>query len=117
MVNYLERQLDPVFSALSDPTRRAILTRLIQGEATVTQVAEPFKTSLPAISRHIKVLEAAGLLVRRRDGRTHHLMLVASPLKNAMGWLEQYHSFWESQFDSLEQFLKDGGGEQPGKSR
>ena len=111
MVNYTTGQLDPVFAALSDPTRRAILTRLIQGEATVTQVAKPFKTSLPAISKHIKILEQAGLLARRKDGRIHHLRLVASPLKNAMGWLEQYQGFWESQLDSLEQFLKDSGDE------
>ncbi len=117
MVNYANRQLDPVFAALADPTRRAILARLTHGEATVTEVAEPFKTSLPAISKHIRVLEAAGLLARRKDGRTHHLRLVASPLKNAVHWLEQYHWFWESQFDSLEQFLKEGGDEQPGQSR
>jgi DNA-binding transcriptional ArsR family regulator len=109
MVNYSERQLTPVFSALSDPTRRAILTRLTRGEATVSQVAKPFGTSLPAISKHIKILEEAGLLARRKRGRTHHLHLVASPLKNAMQWLEQYHWFWESQFDSLESFLKDAG--------
>jgi DNA-binding transcriptional ArsR family regulator len=111
MVNYMTGQLDPVFAALSDPTRRAILTRLIQGEATVTQVAKPFNKSLPAISKHIKILEEAGLLARRKDGRIHHLRLVALPLKNAMGWLEQYQGFWESQLDSLEQFLKDSDDE------
>ena len=111
MVKYTARQLDPVFSALADPTRRAILRRLRRGEATVTQVAQPFATSLPAISKHIKVLEEAGLLARRRDGRTHHLRLVASPLKIAVQWLEQYQVFWESQLDSLEQFLKADGDE------
>ena len=108
MVNYSIAQLDPVFAALADPTRRAILLRLSHGEATVTEVAEPFETSLPAISKHIKVLEQAGLVTRRKDGRIHHLRLVASPLKNAAQWLEQYQWFWESQFDSLEQFLNEG---------
>jgi len=117
MVNYIGKQLDPVFAALADPTRRAILVRLTHGEATVTEVAEPFETSLPAISKHIKVLEEAGLVARRKDGRTHYLRLVASPLKSAAQWLEQYHWFWESQLDSLEQFLKEGGDEQPGPSR
>lgn len=116
MVNYSSKQLDPVFAALADPTRRAILVRLTHGEATVMQVAQPFETSLPAISKHIKVLEEAGLVARRKDGRTHHLRLVASPLKNAVQWLEQYRWFWESQFDSLEQFLKESSDEQPGQS-
>ena len=114
MVNYSSNQLDPVFAALADPTRRAILARLRHGEATVTEVAGPFETSLPAISKHIKVLEQAGLVARRKSGRTHHLRLVVSPLKNAMQWLEQYQWFWESQFNSLEQFLNEGSDEQPG---
>lgn len=116
MVKYSARQLNPVFSALADPTRRAILTRLKLGEATVTQVAQPFETSLPAISKHIRVLEEAGLLARRKDGRTYHLRLVARPMKIAAQWLEQYQWFWESQLDSLEQFLREGGDEKPGKS-
>ena len=107
MVNYGSGQLNTVFAALADPTRRAILVRLTRGEATVTEVAEPFEWSLPAISKHVKVLEGAGLITRRREGRTHYLRLVASPLKNAVSWLEQYRWFWESQFDALEQFLKD----------
>ena len=111
MVKYSRNPLDPVFAALADPTRRAILTRLTLGEATVTQVAEPFEASLPAISKHIKVLEGAGLLARRKDGRTYHLRLVASPLKSAVQWLEQYQMFWESQLDSLSRFLKEGGDE------
>lgn len=117
MVNYTNKQLDPIFAALADSTRRAILARLRHGEATVTEVAEPFTTSLPAISKHIKVLEEAGLVARRKDGRIHHLRLVASPLKNAVQWLEQYHGFWEAQFDSLEQFLKEGNVGQPSQSR
>ncbi len=111
MVNYPVDTLDPVFAALADPTRRAILARLFEGEATVTEVAEPFTTSLPAVSRHIRVLEVAGLVARRREGRIHHLHLVASPLKNAAEWLERYHQFWETQFNSLEQFLRSGSDE------
>jgi DNA-binding transcriptional ArsR family regulator len=117
MVNYPSQPLDPVFAALADPTRRAILVRLLHGEATVTEVAEPFQTSLPAISRHIRKLEEAGLITRRKDGRTHHLGLAASPLKNAAQWLEQYQRFWESQLDSLEQFLREEGDEQTSQSR
>ena len=117
MVNYSGERLDPVFGALADPTRRAILLHLSHGEATVSQVAEPFETSLPAISRHIKVLEEAGLVARRKDGRTHYLRLVASPLKSAAQWLEQYHWFWESGLNALEQFLEEGGDEQSGPTR
>jgi len=117
MVNYSSAQLDPVFSALSDATRRAILVRLINGEATVTEVAKPFGTSLPAISKHIKILEEAGLVERRKDGRIHHLRLVAAPLKDAAQWLDQYHWFWEAQLDSLEKFLKEGGDEQSSQTR
>ncbi len=111
MINYPQERLDTVFSALSDPTRRAILQRLTRGEATVTQVAAPFETSLPAISKHLKVLEGAGLIARRREGRTHYLRLVATPLQDAAEWLNTYRWFWESQFDSLAQFLDEGGDE------
>ncbi len=117
MVKYSTEQLDQVFGALADPTRRAILDRLSRGEATVSQVAEPFGTSLPAISRHIKVLEDARLVVRRRDGRIHHLSLAASPLEEAVRWLERYRGFWEAQLDSLEKFLKEGGDGQSGSAR
>jgi DNA-binding transcriptional ArsR family regulator len=111
MVNYSLEQLDPVFAALSDGTRRAILSRLTRGEATISEIAQPFRTSLPAISKHIKVLEEAGLVARRKDGRTNHLRLVASPLKSAAQWLDQYQGFWEAQFDSLERFLEETGDE------
>jgi DNA-binding transcriptional ArsR family regulator len=117
MVNYSERELDPIFAALADPTRRAILAHLSHGEATVTQIAEPFETSLPAISRHIKVLEAAGLVKRRKEGRIHHLRLNPASLKDAVAWLDQYRWFWETQFDSLEQLLKEGGDDNLGKPR
>ncbi|MCH7663229.1 MAG: winged helix-turn-helix transcriptional regulator [Chloroflexi bacterium] len=112
MVNYSPTQLDAAFSALADPVRREIIARLLQGPATVTEVAEPFPISLPAISRHVRVLEGAGLLVRRRQGRFHHLHLNAEPLKEAADWLGIYEDFWEHQFDALEKFLaeqpKDG---------
>jgi DNA-binding transcriptional ArsR family regulator len=117
MVNYSDEELDPVFAALADPTRRAILARLSHGEATVTQVAEPFETSLPAISRHVKVLEQAGLISRRKEGRIHHLRLVGSSLKEAVEWLDQVHWFWETQFEALETLLKEDGDGQTGKAR
>jgi DNA-binding transcriptional ArsR family regulator len=105
MVNY--PSLDDVFSALSDPTRRAILERLASGEASVTELAEPFaeRMSLPAISRHLRVLETAGLIGRAKEGRVHRLRLRPAPLKDAAEWLAYYHRFWDEQFDSLEQYL------------
>ena len=107
MVNYEQQSLNQIFSALSDPTRRAILLRLTAGEATVTEVAEPFAMTLPAISKHLRVLEEAGLLARRKDGRTHYLHLKADTLKDAADWLAHYKRFWEAQIDSLEQFLQE----------
>ena len=107
MVNYNPGQLDAAFSALADQTRREIVARLLQGPATVMEVTEPFDVSLPAISRHLKVLERAGLLVRRKRGRFHHLQLNAAPLKEASDWLIIYTDFWESQFDALEKFLAE----------
>ena len=103
MVNYAA--LDSVFSALSDPTRRAILERLAAGEASVTELAEPFDMSLPAISRHLRVLESAGLVVREKEGRVHHLRLRPEPLRNAAEWLAYYRQFWDEQFDSLAHYL------------
>jgi DNA-binding transcriptional ArsR family regulator len=107
MVNYSPQQLDTIFSALSDPTRRAILQRLTQGEATVTELAAPFTMSLPAISKHIRVLESAGLISRHKDGREHYLRLVAAPMKDAASWLENYRQFWEGQFDALGHYLQE----------
>jgi DNA-binding transcriptional ArsR family regulator len=105
MVKY--PKLDDVFSALSDPTRRAILERLAVGEASVTELAEPFaeQMSLPAISRHLRVLESAGLIGRAKEGRVHRLRLRPAPLKDAADWLAYYRRFWGDQFDSLEQYL------------
>lgn len=107
MVKY-QQSLDTIFSALADPTRRAILERLAGGEATVTEVAEPFDMSLPAVSKHVRVLENAGLIVRERDGRTHHLRLAAVSLKRANDWLADYRRFWEAQFDNLSEYLQEG---------
>src|ERR1700683_2177416 len=93
--------LDRTFAALADPTRRAILARLASGEASVTQLAEPFAMSLPGISKHLKVLERAGLVVRSRDAQWRPCRLQADPLKGASDWLEHYRSFWEHSFDRL----------------
>jgi DNA-binding transcriptional ArsR family regulator len=106
MVNYNSGVLDATFGALADPTRRAILARLARGEAMVTELAEPFAMSLPAISKHLRVLESAGLLRREIDGRVHRCRLAAEPMKNAAAWITRYRVFWESQFDALEKYLE-----------
>jgi DNA-binding transcriptional ArsR family regulator len=106
MVNYSSPALDAAFGALSDPTRRAILARLARGEATVSQLAEPFHVSLPAISKHLRVLESAGLLTRAIDGRVHHCRLAPAPMKNVADWISQYRVFWDSQLDALAEFLE-----------
>ncbi len=98
--------LSVVFAALADPTRREILARLANGEATVTELAEPFPISLPAISRHLKVLEHAGLISRSRSGQRRSSSLVAAPLKEATDWMERYRIFWEASFDRLDAHLR-----------
>src|SRR5438445_9939974 len=100
-------QLDRTFAALADPTRRAILARLAAGEAPVTELAEPFEMSLPAISRHLKVLRRAGLIARGRDAQWRPCRLRPGPLKDAADWLEHYRRFWEESFDRLEDYLRD----------
>ena len=105
MVNDSSEQLTTVFLALSDPTRRAILARLARGEASGTELARPFSISVPAISKHLRVLEHAELILHRKDGRTHRFRLAARPLKEAATWLEHYRQFWEAQFDSLDTYL------------
>lgn len=105
MVKYDDSQLDRVFNALSDSTRRAILARLSTGEALVTEIAEPFDMSLPAISKHLGVLEKAGLLQRHKDGRIRRCELNAAPLEAASDWIHFYRGFWEAQLDSLTSFL------------
>ena len=99
--------LNKTFSALADPTRRAILKRLANGECTVTELAEPFCISLPAISKHLKVLESVGLLARQKDGRIHRCRIIARPLKDAAQWIAYYRLFWEKQFDALEKYLNE----------
>jgi DNA-binding transcriptional ArsR family regulator len=99
--------LDTVFSALADPTRRQILARLAEGESSVTALAEPFEISLPAISRHLKVLERAGLLARRKDGRVHRIQLVPDPMLDAIEWMARYGRFWEQRLDSLQDLLRE----------
>ncbi len=106
MVKYSNEALDNVFSALADPTRRAILARLALGESSVNELAEPFDISLPAISRHLRVLRNAGLILRHKDGRVRRCALEASPLKAASEWIETYRRFWEDQFDSLAEYLE-----------
>jgi DNA-binding transcriptional ArsR family regulator len=101
----LPDRLDHTFAALADPTRRAILAKLATGEATVTELAAPFAISLPAISRHLKVLERAGLIARGREAQWRPRTLQAEPLKEAADWLAQYRQFWEQSLDRLEQHL------------
>jgi DNA-binding transcriptional ArsR family regulator len=111
MVKYKSPPLDTIFSALADPTRRAILERLAQGEASVTELATPFDMSLPAVSKHVRVLENAGLVVRKIEGRIHFVSLRADPMREAVHWLNFYRQFWESQFDLLADYLNDDTGE------
>jgi len=99
--------LNLTFSALADPTRRAILARLSEGAATVTEIARPFRLSLPAISKHLKVLERAGLIARGRQAQWRPCRLEAEPLRDATAWLEQYRRCWEESFDRLEAYLKE----------
>jgi DNA-binding transcriptional ArsR family regulator len=98
--------LSQLFSALSDPTRRAILARLSKGEASVNELAEPFEISLPAISKHLKVLERAGLIERGRDAQFRPCRLQAAPLRDAADWIDHYREFWEESFDRLDAYLK-----------
>jgi DNA-binding transcriptional ArsR family regulator len=100
-------QLDLTFAALSDPTRRAILSRLARGEASVTQLAEPFELSLPAISKHLKVLQKAGLVTQGREAQWRPCRLEAKPLKHAAEWIERYREYWEQSFDNLDSYLRD----------
>ncbi|RKG86711.1 ArsR/SmtB family transcription factor [Corallococcus terminator] len=100
-------RLDATFAALADPTRRAILDRLASGEASVSELAEPFAMSQPAISKHLKVLERAGLISRGRDAQRRPRRLEAAPLAEATGWLEHYRQFWEENYQALDALLED----------
>jgi DNA-binding transcriptional ArsR family regulator len=109
MVEYAEKpaSLDRIFAALADSTRRAILARLTSGEATVTELAKPFKMSLPAVSKHLKVLESAGLIARDRKAQWRPCRLEAEPLKDVARWIADYRDFWEESFDRLDEFLTE----------
>ena len=106
MVKCSSRSLDRTFAALSDPTRRRILQHLAHGDSCVTDLARPYSMSLPAVSKHLRVLENAGLIRRRRSGRVHSLKLQAAPMKQAQAWIEEYRKFWEASFDRLDEYLK-----------
>ena len=97
--------LSSTFAALADPTRRAILARLALGETSVTELADPFAMSMPAISKHLKVLERAGLIARGREAQWRPCRLEAAPLKTAAQWIDEYRRFWEESFDRLEEYL------------
>jgi len=99
-------QLDATFIALSDPTRRAILTRLMTGEASVNELAEPFSISQPAVSKHLKILERAGLVSRSADGTRRPVKIEAAPMKAAVDWLEKYRKFWEISYQRLDALLE-----------
>jgi DNA-binding transcriptional ArsR family regulator len=100
-------RLSETFSALADPTRRAILARLALGETSVTELAEPFKMSLPAVSKHLKVLERAGLIARGREAQWRPCRLEPAPLKDVNDWIEHYRKFWEQSFDRLDHYLRE----------
>ena len=108
-------QLNEIFAALADSTRRDILRRLLRNELTVNELAEPYDISLPAVSRHLRVLEQAGLLIRQKDGRLRHCKLIAGPMKEAADWIGGYRKFWDGQLDSLEKFLNSNPGESEGE--
>jgi DNA-binding transcriptional ArsR family regulator len=105
MVNHLQA-LDSTFAALSDATRRGILARLATGEASVTELAKPYDMSLPAVSKHLRVLESAGLVRRIKQGRVQRCSLDAAPMKSAAAWIEHYRRFWDVQLDSLQRYLE-----------
>jgi len=113
--------LDATFGALADPTRRAIVAHLARTpESSVGELARPFAISLPAISKHLRVLEGAGLVTRRKDGRIHRCRLVAAPMETAAEWIERHRRFWEGRLDALERFLQSTAEEkeeEPWKQR
>lgn len=117
MVEYSSELLDRTFAALSDPTRREILAQLARGEMCVTDLAKPHAMSLAAVSKHLGVLERAGLIRRRRDGRIHSLAIEAGPLQQAQSWIERYQRFWEGNLDHFEQYLEQIQSENPQTQR
>ena len=107
LIGYKSERLDATFAALADPTRRAILLRLASGDASVNELAEPFAMSQPAISKHLKVLERAGLISRARDAQRRPCRLEAAPLADAHGWLGSYREFWQRSFERLDDLLEE----------
>jgi DNA-binding transcriptional ArsR family regulator len=107
MVNHQAVQLDRAFDALAHPIRRGILARLAEGEATVSELAKPFRVSAPAISRHMRILEQAGLLSRRKQGREHRCRLEEKRLQDPQRWLESQRALWNERLDALERYLKE----------
>jgi DNA-binding transcriptional ArsR family regulator len=116
MVSAADR-LDRTFGALADPTRRAILARLAKGEASVTELAEPFEMSLPAVSKHLKVLERAGLVSRGRERQWRPARLRVTPLKEVAEWTDPYRRFWEERYDRLDEYLDELQGRGPSKRK
>jgi DNA-binding transcriptional ArsR family regulator len=100
-------QLSVTFAALADPTRRAILARLASGECSVTELAAPFEMSMPAVSKHLRVLERAGLIARRREAQWRHCRIEAAPLKEVVVWAERYRQIWERRLDRLDGYLQE----------
>lgn len=109
--------LSSTFAALADPTRRAILAKLASGEASVNEIARPFKMSLPAVSKHLKVLSKAGLVKRSRTAQWRPVALQAAPLKEALDWIDRYRDFWEQSFDRLDEYLKELQAKEAGEKR
>jgi DNA-binding transcriptional ArsR family regulator len=107
MVKCSSRLLNRTFAALADPTRRRLLEHLAHGDRCVTDLARPHSMSLPAVSKHLRVLENAGLVSRRRRGRVHSLKLQAAPMRQAQEWIEEYRRFWEGNLDRLDEYLKE----------
>jgi DNA-binding transcriptional ArsR family regulator len=106
MVKYSPRLLNRTFAALADPTRRRILEQLTHGDRCVTDLAKPYSMSLPGVSKHLRVLEKAGLIRRRRRGRVHSLKLEAAPMRQAQEWIGEYRRFWEDSLDRLDGYMK-----------
>ena len=116
MVKYSPTSLNRTFAALADPTRRRILAHLARGDRCVTDLARPHAMSLPAVSKHLRVLEKAGLLRRRRYGRVHQLKLEAKPMQQAAEWVEEYRKFWEGSLDRLAAYLEKTNQARKGKT-
>ena len=123
MVKYNTAQIDATFSALGDATRREMLARLARGSTSVTELAKPFPISLPAVSKHLKVLEGAGLIIREKEGQVRRCHLKPEPLKEASDWISHYQRFWEGQLDNLERYFsqthpkEDGSWKRKQKAR